>query len=153
MKFAPHCYFLIKKKSTLVFEQPSPSSYSKQHVQYSVVDIAAVALWVELPERGPEQALLHGRRLGLLAHRRFRFFLSFAWTTNCRSPAPSANFLFRIQVTLPNNRRRDKTSQEFGNSLMAFLRKRAESVAMEYSLFRSSLRKFNPESDSSNVNN
>ena len=36
---------------------------------------------------------------------------------------------------------------------MAFLGKETESAAMEYSLFRSSLWKFNPESDGNNVNN
>lgn len=66
---------------------------------------------------------------------------------------PSVDPLFRIQVTLPNNRRRDKTAKEFGDFLMALLGKKAESAAMEYNLFRSSLRKFNPESDGNNVNN
>lgn len=65
----------------------------------------------------------------------------------------SVDPLFQIQVTLPNNRRRDKTAKEFGDSLMAFLGKMAESAAMEYNLFRSSLRNFNPESDGNNVNN
>ena len=36
---------------------------------------------------------------------------------------------------------------------MTFLGKKAESAAMEHSLFRPSLRKFNPDSDGSNVNN
>ena len=66
---------------------------------------------------------------------------------------PSVDSLFRIQVSLPNKRRRDKTSKEIGDYPMAFLGKLAESAAMEYSLFRSSLRKFNPESDDNNVNN
>ena len=36
---------------------------------------------------------------------------------------------------------------------MAFLGKETEFAAMKYSLFRSSLWKFNPESDGNNVNN
>ena len=44
---------------------------------------------------------------------------------------PSVDLLFRIQMTLPNNRRLDKTIKEFGDSLMAFLGKKAETVAME----------------------
>ena len=63
---------------------------------------------------------------------------------------PSVDPLFRIQVTLPNKRRRDKTAKEFGESLMAFLGKKAESAAMEYNLFKSSLRKFSSESDGNN---
>ena len=64
---------------------------------------------------------------------------------------PSLDPLFWIQVTLPNNRRRDKSAKEFGDSLMAFLGKKAESAAMEYNLFRSSLRKFNLESDGNDI--
>ena len=54
-------------------------------------------------------------------------------------------------MTVPNNRRRDKTAKEFGDSLMAFLGKKAETAAMEYSLFRPSLQKFNSQSDGNNV--
>ena len=42
---------------------------------------------------------------------------------------PSVDSQFRIQVALPNNRRRDKTSKEFGDSLIAFQGKMAESAA------------------------
>ena len=42
---------------------------------------------------------------------------------------PSVDSQFRIQVALPNNRRRDKTSKEFGDSLMVFQGKMAESAA------------------------
>lgn len=63
---------------------------------------------------------------------------------------PSCDPLFKIQVTMPNKKRRDKTACEFGDSLMAFLGKKEESLAMDYNLFRSSLRKFNIDSDSNN---
>ena len=55
---------------------------------------------------------------------------------------PSTDPLFRIQVTLPNKKRRDKTTMEFVDSLMSFLGKKAESTAMEYNLFKTSLQKF-----------
>ena len=55
---------------------------------------------------------------------------------------PSTDPLFRIQVTLPNKKRRDKTNMEFVDSLMSFLGKKAESTAMEYNLFKTSLQKF-----------
>lgn len=63
---------------------------------------------------------------------------------------PSVDPLFRIQISLPNNRRREKTSREFAESLMAFLGKKGESRTVDYSMFRSSLRRFTPGSDYNN---
>ena len=63
---------------------------------------------------------------------------------------PSADPLFKIQVTLPNGKRRDKTAIEFGESLKVFLGKKVDSTTtMDYNSFRSSLRKF-ADSDSNN---
>ena len=63
---------------------------------------------------------------------------------------PSADPLFKIQVTLPNGKRRDKNAQEFGESLMVFLGKKADSSStLDYNSFRSSLRKF-ADSDRNN---
>ena len=63
---------------------------------------------------------------------------------------PSTDPLFKIQLTLPNGRRRDKNAKEFGDSLMAFLGKKSDSsTSMDYNLFRSSLRKFT-DSDKNN---
>ena len=63
---------------------------------------------------------------------------------------PSADPLFKIQVTLPNGKRRDKNAKEFGESLMVFLGKKADSSStLDYNSFRSSLRKF-ADSDSNN---
>ena len=64
---------------------------------------------------------------------------------------PSADPLFKIQVTLPNGKRRDKNAKEFGDSLKVFLGKKADSTTtMDYNSFKSSLRKF---SDSDRNNN
>ena len=41
----------------------------KEQVQHSVVDVVAIALGVELPKGGLEQAVLHGRGLSLLARK------------------------------------------------------------------------------------
>ena len=63
---------------------------------------------------------------------------------------PSADPLFKIQVTLTNGKRRDKNAKEFGESLMVFLGKKADSsTTLNYNTFRSSLRKFT-DSDSNN---
>ena len=46
---------------------------------------------------------------------------------------PSTDPLFKIQVTLPNRRRRDKNAKGFGDSLMAFLAKKSDSYSsMDY---------------------
>ena len=58
--------------------------------------------------------------------------------------------LFRIQVTLPSGKRRDKNPAEFAASLMAFLGKKADSVDLPYLTFKTSLMKY---SDSNVINN
>ena len=54
---------------------------------------------------------------------------------------PKVDPLFKIQVVLPNKKRRDKTSTEFGEALMVFLGKKADRSIMEYSAFQNSLTK------------
>ena len=63
---------------------------------------------------------------------------------------PSVDPLFRIQVTLPSGKRRDKNPAEFAASLMAFLGKKADSVDLPYLTFKTSLMKY---SDSNVINN
>ena len=53
---------------------------------------------------------------------------------------PRVDPLFKIQVTLKDRKRRDKTSLEFSESLMAFLGKKSDRTVMEYESFRQSLR-------------
>ena len=55
---------------------------------------------------------------------------------------PSSGTLFNIQVKLPNKKRKDKNSEEFGASLMTFLGKKADDDVMDYNLFKSSLWKY-----------
>ena len=63
---------------------------------------------------------------------------------------PSNDPIFKIQLTLPNGKRRDKTSVEFAESLMLFLGKKSDSAVLDYNVFKSSLRKFSVDSDSNN---
>ena len=63
---------------------------------------------------------------------------------------PSNDPIFKIQVSLPTGKRRDKNHQEFGVSLMMFLGKKADSHIMDYNVFRSSLRKYCDNSDGNN---
>ena len=44
------------------------------------------------------------------------------------------------QVSLPDKRRRDKTSAEFGEALMVYLGRKADRTLMEYTTFQNKLR-------------
>ena len=54
---------------------------------------------------------------------------------------PKSDKLFRIQITLPNKKRRDKTALEFSECLMAFLGRKSSTHVMEYNVFKNSLEK------------
>ena len=54
---------------------------------------------------------------------------------------PKVDPLFRVMVTMPNKKKRDKTAEEFGEALMAFLGRREDQISMDYSVFRTSLDK------------
>ena len=41
---------------------------------------------------------------------------------------------------MPNKKRRDKTAEEFGDSLMTFLGRKVDRSVMEYTTFQQSLR-------------
>ena len=53
---------------------------------------------------------------------------------------PKTDQLFRIQVTLPNKKRRDKTAEEFAVALKALLGSRSNSETVTLEQFRQSLR-------------
>jgi hypothetical protein len=54
---------------------------------------------------------------------------------------PQVDPLFKVQVTLPSGKRRDKTPVEFGSALMTFLGRRGDRTTLEYSQFQESLKK------------
>ena len=53
---------------------------------------------------------------------------------------PKVDPLFKIQVTQPNKKRRDKTAAEFGDSLMSYLGRKAERTFFEFTTFQKILR-------------
>ena len=53
---------------------------------------------------------------------------------------PRVDPLFKIQVSMANKKRRDKTALEFAESLMAYMGKKADRKVVEYESFRQSLR-------------
>ena len=55
--------------------------------------------------------------------------MQFSQESSTTLPSNSMDSLFQIQVTLHNNRRQGKNSKEFGDFLIAYLDKIAESTA------------------------
>ena len=55
---------------------------------------------------------------------------------------PKTDPLFKIQITLPSKKRRDKNSQEYGESMMSYLGKKEDYVCLEFEKFRDSLVKY-----------
>ena len=53
---------------------------------------------------------------------------------------PSVDLIFKNQMTMLNKRRREKTPQEFAESLMVFLGKKSEIGTMDYNRFKSSIK-------------
>ena len=73
-----------------------------------------------------------------------RLKLELKFARESSTTLPQADQIFRIQVTMPNKKRRDKTSEEFGESLMVYLGKKADKTVIEYEKFKESLEKFTP---------
>ena len=71
-----------------------------------------------------------------------RLKLEMQFARESSTTLPSVDPIFKIQITLPTKKRRDKTAEEFASSLMAYLGKREDKVNMEYNMFRSSLAKY-----------
>ena len=55
---------------------------------------------------------------------------------------PSVETVFRIQIFLPDKKRRQKTPVEFGLSLKIFLGMKADRTNMQYTVFKESLTMF-----------
>lgn len=71
-----------------------------------------------------------------------RLKLELRFARESSTTLPQADPIFRIQVTLPSKKRRDKTASEFGESLMVFLGKKSDKSVIEYTKFKESLEKF-----------
>ena len=63
---------------------------------------------------------------------------------------PSVDPIFKIQVTLPTKKRREKTAEEFAISLMAYLCRKSDRAFMEYTMFKDSLEKYSISDDNNN---
>ena len=71
-----------------------------------------------------------------------RLKLELRFARESSTTLPQADQVFRIQVTMPNKKRRDKTVNEFGESLMVYLGKKSDKAVIEYTKFKESLEKF-----------
>ena len=49
---------------------------------------------------------------------------------------PKTDPIFRVMITLPNKKKRDKTAEEFGEAMMAFLGKQSDQIYMDYTVFQ-----------------
>ncbi|KAI8490401.1 hypothetical protein Bbelb_316690 [Branchiostoma belcheri] len=70
-----------------------------------------------------------------------RMKLKFQFARESTTLLPKVDPIFRIQVTLPNGKRRTKTAQEFGEVLMSFLGRRSDRTILWYNNFQESLDK------------
>ena len=68
-----------------------------------------------------------------------RMKLEMQFARNSSINLPQTDPIFRIQVSLPNKKRRDKTPDEFGVSLKALLGKRSGKAPMSLEIFKKSL--------------
>ena len=71
-----------------------------------------------------------------------RLKLELKFARESSTTLPQADQVFRIQVTMPNKKRRDKTANEFGESLMVYLGKKSDKAVIEYKKFKEALEKF-----------
>ena len=71
-----------------------------------------------------------------------RLKLELRFARESSTTLPQADQVFRIQVTMPNKKRRDKTANEFGESLMVYLGKKSDKAVIEYKKFKEALEKF-----------
>ena len=65
--------------------------------------------------------------------------LQFAWESS--TLLPKVDPLFKVQVTLPTGKQRDKIPEEFGAALMSLLGKKENRATLEYSQFQESLKR------------
>ena len=66
--------------------------------------------------------------------------VKFARDSSTTLPRVDPIFKIQVQEKLNSKKRRDKTAEEFGAALMAYLGKKEDRVVMEYSTFKKSLR-------------
>ena len=72
---------------------------------------------------------------------KMRLKMELQFARDSSTTLPKTEPLFRVMVTMPNKRKRDKSAEEFGESLMVFLGKQTDQIIMDYSVFKSSLEK------------
>ena len=68
-----------------------------------------------------------------LKQKRLKLELQFARESS--TSLPHVDPLFKIQITLPSKKRREKTAQEFADSLVTYLGKKSDKATMEYNMF------------------
>ena len=75
------------------------------------------------------------------SERKKRMKLELQFARDSSTLLPKMDPLFKVQVTLPTGKRRDKTPEEFGEAVQCFLGKKGDRTILEYSKFQDSLKK------------
>ena len=73
--------------------------------------------------------------------RKLRMKMELQFARDSSTTLPPSDPLFKVMMCLPNKKRRDKTPEEFRDSLMAFLGQKSDQISLDYSVFKSSLEK------------
>ena len=79
--------------------------------------------------------------------RKLRLKLELQFARDISTLLPQRDQLFRVQITLPTGKRRDKTPEEFGEALMCFLGKKSDRTTLDYTRFQESLQKLDPSTE------
>ena len=73
--------------------------------------------------------------------RKLRMKLELQFARDSSTLLPKVDPLFKVQVTMPSGKRRDKTPEEFGEALQSFLGKKGDRTMLDYTKFRESLQR------------
>ena len=73
--------------------------------------------------------------------KKVRMKMELQFARDSSTTLPKTDPLFRVMITLPNKKKRDKTAEEFGEAMMAFLGKQSDQIYMDYTVFQRSLEK------------
>ena len=73
--------------------------------------------------------------------KKVRMKMELQFARDSSTTLPKTDPLFRVMITLLNKKKRDKTAEEFGEAMMAFLGKQSDQIYMDYTVFQRSLEK------------
>ena len=130
----------MKEKMKLGYSEKQIIGQNKERKRLDMME-ALKAADGPFTDAGSVQKYLDNDKIGN-KEKQSRLKLELRFARESSTTLPQADQVFRIQVTMPNKKRRDKTVQEFGESLMVYLGKKSDKAVIEYKKFKESLEKF-----------